>query len=488
MCEYPIRPVDLKDIDNSQPRSSMLEMVDHDMFLKIDEILSIQEQITEPVVTLSPFEDPELSSNINPHALCELQAYGDQQLPGPLTKERLLTEDTIYKLPKNFFQHFKQPSHKAYFDVFYDEFSCILLPVLPASGANSIRDIATLYSLRRDYLYFAILASGARMSYKKTLLDEDQTCYSTFMQKTCDLLNDFNIVKSIQGLTYDKSLVSNTLEPLLLTILFLTSDNASSMKQSWRGHLKGAKELLYKIFVENLFPHTDVLIFCKAWFTLFEYLAGLTAPYGGTLDEEFERQKLMFNPESMHELEVLKKFELSDEDGFSYLYGISYDLIPPLLKLSADIRVLLKGDVLVTPSEILGLISDFQVKRRTLGDGNIRDVFNNVYIDAAHITLLTNFLEVDKNQAVVQGFVRSILMSLERNLEKSFKPYELFFQQWPLLVAGLNSVRSEHKYSVEKLFRLLASMGSGSAKFALDKIKKVWNNELNIEEVDIVTY
>jgi hypothetical protein len=261
------------------------------------------------------------------------------------------------------------------------------------------------------------------------------------------------------------------------------------MEHSWRGHLRGAKELLQKVFVEKLFPETKILVFCKCWFTSFEILAGLGAPYGGTLVEEKEIESLVISIDSQYEVAILKSLKIVDEDNYNFLFGFHNNLLPPLLKLISLIRLNLKDDGKLKGKQIFALISEFEALSNSSAPAYWKLVSHCCYSDAALLTILTKFLKVPSSINAVQELVHGVLNKLDYILSSdTVRPYELLLPHWPILVAGLNCVSEEDKYKIEKLFRLLDSLGSGSAKHAFEKIKKTWNHESSDDEVDIVTY
>jgi hypothetical protein len=485
--------------------TNILELIDDDISTKMDQVISFDE-ILNPFVT-SPYNNPDLASRVD-YSLLQTPYGGDHIHP---TRDHILHSDTIYQFPLECFLSLKNMSHKRYFDTFFIEFSEILMPLRSSIGTNIIRDILIQYSMRKDYLYFAILASGARFLYRKTMFEEDQKNCAIFMRKTLEMLNDLTFIQSFCKNPQDKvknHIVSHTLEPLLLAILLLTSDNASSMTDNWRGHLKGAKELLRKVFVDEIFPKSKVLIFCKCWFTLFEVLAGMTAPYGGTLVKTLEIQRLALDVNSEYEVKILNELHIVRPDGFNFIFGFHNSLLSPLIKIIEK----MKSDsdpssrFLVNSEFVFPLISELN----QCGLYNVRgsetgfswsEAVHHSHVQAALLMVMTRFLQVPSENIVVQELTDSILNTTNSGLQTSsdqnltatrinYPEFNLMMVQWPLLTAGLNSVTADQQYKVETMFRLLAEWGSGSAKFALDKIRRAWNNEhtQGMLEVDIVTY
>jgi len=520
-------PLSLNTFQNSNQISGkdFIELIDENVSSKFD--MAIESSLDY----LRPSAEGKSTSNIinqiDLSALETLKPLDAKDIDGDL-----LNTDTVLQIPLELFDTLNDAYEKYYLDVFYHEFSHVILPLEPSNDMNPIRDILLQYSLRKDYLFYAILATGARYSFKKRLLNEDQEFYSKFMKGTLEMLNDLILVKDFipdPENEVEMLEITKKVEILLLTILILTSDNASSMKQSWRGHLKGAKELLYKAFILKRFsPHSKILIFCKLWFTSFEVLACLTAPRGGTIKDNFESKLLMFDATNYEELKVLEKMKLITKEGYNLLIGYHNKVLLSLVKL-IDIMKLCQSPLSLDnelSESVFQLISEFNNNQhlsmmknvppsaistyRNASTGDVKtiswyDICHESHVDAGLITIMVNILSVPNTNIIIQDLVRKILSRFhvlnrgyryvsdgeETNIGTGGdhkKLFSLMLLQWPLLVAGLNCLNDQDKYEVESLFQLLDSLGSGSSRFALKKIKKVWNNETGLDDVDIVTY
>lgn len=460
-----------------------MESIDHDMYIRIDEILSIENEFKEFNTPLVNHPEPELYSKIDPKELKNVFSYDSNK---PISKsDEFLILDSIWSIPFELFTKFEDPSHGIYFSIFYNEFSNVLMPV-KGNDRNPVRDILLSYAMRKDYLYYAILASGSRYSHQNSFLEKDQLQYSIFMKKTSQMLDDLTFIQNYKpqndAVTYE--VVHHKLEPLLLTILLLTSDNAASMEQTWRGHLRGAKELLQKVFLNKTFPITKTLIFCKNWFSSFEILAGLGAPYGGTLVQETELESLIINVDSLNEITVLKSLNIVNEDNYNYLFGFHNDLLPPLLSLIHLIRSIFKKEVKsFSSNEIFSLINQFQNNSHVRIGKSIND---SCYANAGLLTIFTKFLEIPITNPVNQELVHKILGQIEILLKDETNSYQLMLLHWPVLVAGLNC--NSDRYIIDTFFEVLIRLGAGSAKHTLNKIKRTWNHESDTDYVDIVTY
>lgn len=400
-----------------------------------------------------------------------------------------LTTDTLYQIPLEFFDFLNEDKCRFYLEVFYKEFSHVILPMEPQLHTNPIRDILLQYSFRKNYLFHAILATGARFSFNKRGLEEDQKYYSQFMKITLEMLDDLIFVKDFvpnPNESTQKMEITKTVETLLLTILILTSDNASSVKQSWRGHLKGAKDLLHKVFMLKRFnDKSRVLIFCKLWFTSFEVLACLTAPRGGTIRDDSEWKCLIFDATNEQELVVLQELKLITDEGFNLLFGYHNSILSSVIRL---IHVTKSGQTSMNDIDlsdsIFQLISDFKANQhlsmmknvpssaismyRNSSTGDVRsiswyDICHESHVDASLLTMMTSLFSVSKGNVIVQGLVQKILSRLQvlngdydclndsytsENGVQHPNIFNLMLLQWPLLVAGLNSVTPKDRDEV----------------------------------------
>lgn len=183
-----------------------------------------------------------------------------------------------------------KPHEKLYLEEFYNEFSGVILPFnaydeTTSTYMNPARDILLTCASRETYLLAAILAQGAKTSFKMSGIQEDEKAYCFYLSKCLQLLGpalDNN--KSNEG---GNNLTSN-IEAVLLTVLLLTSANASNTKQNWRAHLRGAKDILLKYTTNSnknkklkSIRTSPILVFCKYWYISIEILAGLSSEYGG---------------------------------------------------------------------------------------------------------------------------------------------------------------------------------------------------------------
>lgn len=250
----------------------------------------------------------------------------------------------------------------------YLEESCVfanfILPFNSFDGStqkfyNPAGDILLFYASRASFLRAAILAQGAKLCFRKNRFQEDENAYHGYLSLCLRLLEPAVIKCDCKN----KSALNSSVETTLLTILLLTSCEASDEKQErgWRMHLRSAKDLLLKFSCFVRQKKTDVskvLIFCKFWFISVETLAGLNAKRGGTLQNDKELD-LVLAPGSSTEVSVLKELGLLWDNGFLSFFGYHLSFlscIKDLIKIFNRIRN--KKANICNIFELLRLLSD----------------------------------------------------------------------------------------------------------------------------------
>lgn len=399
---------------------------------------------------------------------------------------------------------------------------------------NPARDILLKCAHREPFLLAAVLAQGARSIFTKLGKPEDEQAYYSYLLRCLKLLGP---ALGDAGGKMGHALVSN-IEAVLLTVLLLTSSNAVNAKQNWRPHLRGAKDLLLKHNKNRpLTRKSKVLIFCKYWFVSFEILAGLGSKLGGTvhLDEELD---LLLNYADPYEVQVLTELGLIMPNGFNLIGGYHNDCVPHLRDLIKLLNRCRKGlkptesenkengvstadsspgilsgkDVAgIQPTECIRLLGEFERQRNKIFfsetmvfspddfrngvipqdylldsafvNGNRKiinwlDISQQLYCLAAHITILTDFLGVDHTSQAVQELIHRLL-SLVKFVDTPVDDpvlykYATLMVQWPVSVAGIHAVTSEDIATVERFFKAVSQVGSGSAGHTIKRIKRHW--------------
>lgn len=407
-----------------------------------------------------------------------------------------------------------------YMKEFYNEFSNVILPFQASSDGimiNPVRDILIIYARESHYLLYALLACGARSSHRKSSLPEDQSSYKLYLRRCLETLTAV-MERDMMG----------SLDSILLTILVLTCDSASHTRQEWRAHLRGAKDLLSKNDTQK--THSMIFLLCKSWYSSIEILAGLVSPKGGTLRTGEELDLLICN--RSEEVTTLRKLNIVSEEGFSLFHGYSMELVVIIKDLIKILRR--EGKSQQDYCAITELISsvrkqlDFELidksgivpnthpcypKKINENDSSFSNNISVTYVDgrkltlswsdishrsyalAALLTIFTKLLNIDKGNAFVQSMVKDLISTAccYDGAGGFLKSHCYFVLQWPMLVAGTNSIIEEHKARVETFFRLVAQLGSGSAGFALARLRRIWSNGPAAENetavgIDMVTY
>ncbi|ANB12002.1 Lys14p [Sugiyamaella lignohabitans] len=416
------------------------------------------------------------------------------------------------------------PKHQPYLNEFYHWFAKVILPFsahFNGVDLNPVRDVLLTYAARERYLLLALLACGATSSHKKTSLAADELAYGEYLT-TC--------IQSLEPIFNVETTLVSKIESILLTVLVLTSDHASSSNQNWRAHLQGAKELLLKYTSQSKQSH--VLFLCKSWYSSIELLAALGAPNGGTLRSDRELE-LLISPDNPVEMKSLTQLHLYGPNGFSLLHGYSKQLVTlirDMVKLlhktrpwNDDRKSLPSGADnrsmdLISYKEVLRVLSGlYQQLDYTVGDPSPLnglsseaveivkqnnkqvsicwyDVSNKSYTLAALITMFTSVQGLSKHSPIVQGAVKELL-SLVNFLDGRVESYGTFMLQLPMFVAGYNVIDDSDAAKIERFFKLLDELGAGSANHVLKKMKKVWGGAYSSEaatsgddEKDILAY
>ncbi|CUM66671.1 uncharacterized protein PRCAT00004347001 [Priceomyces carsonii] len=438
----------------------------------------------------------------------------------------------------------KMNHEKLYLEEFFNDFANIILPFNSYDQNlncyfNPARDILLDCASRESFLLAAVLAQGAKTCYKKNLLPEDEEASCKYLSRCLKLLEPA-ILKSHK--MNDPSILTSNIETVLLTVLLLTSSNASNKNQDWRPHLRGAKDILLKHSSSKYeryskLKDSKVLVFCKFWFISLEILAGLSSKRGGTLKTE-EELDLILNPGSLNEIRVLKELGLMKDNGFNLLCGFHGSCVTHLRDL---IKLLNKARnererYIPDTFQCLRLLSEFYkqaeitfiqaggiVKLSEFQNGNLpkgqllditildnekyviswMDTSHLSYVLASIITIFSKGFQMSYDSPHVQA-VSSKLVSLISFLEKIqdtplFIKSSMIIIQWPMFVAGMNCINEDQKFLIMKLFRLSAQIGSESAIHALKMMNRAWKihsstschkeeSDAIDDDIDIVTY
>jgi len=432
-------------------------------------------------------------------------------------------DDGIQKnIPFDFLK-VNKPHEKLYLDEFYNDYSNVILPFSAydeelETAINPVRDILLTYASREPYLLAAIFAQGAKTSFNKNGMVEDEKAYNRYLSICLKLLE--STLKTSEAIDDEKELTTN-IEAVLLTVLLLTSANASNVKQKWRAHLRGAKDLLLKYFFNSsscsskysTIRRSRILIFCKYWFISIEILAGLCSNIGGTIVSDRELD-LIISLEDAFEIQVMKELKLIKGNEFNILFGYNNscathlrDLVKILNKRRAKgtrfeatnsleyIRLLsnfydqskihfISQDCLL-PSDSFKNVKFFESELidNALVNRNIvlvswMDISHQAYVSASLITILTECFNLQYNSPQICTLTNDFLSRMKFLMKASECPlrmkYSTMIIQWPMLIAGMNCTQEEHKYLILKYFRFSGHIGSGSAAIALRKVNNAW--------------
>lgn len=416
--------------------------------------------------------------------------------------------------------------HSYYLSMFYHSFSTLMSPLKPNPSLNPVRDILLKYALKENYLLFCVLACGAKSALRESSKIQDSEAYYSYLSTGLSKLKEYSS---------DEKKIAEKIESMLLTLLLLIGDCASSKYLKWREHLDGAKQLLKKTKLKS-----DTINFCRNWFTLYEILAGITNNKGGSFSSSDGVELNFFINNDSKYLESLRRLDMIDDKHFNFVSGhiIELDIVyREIIKILNNIRSLRKQGIVkkneshlnytVVPSvvslkeihRLISMIEDLQEKiiidksiyispnhplhnfrpnnpdksssidTRTLKTGqtitlSLFDISHQTHTIGAKLVLLTSIMELPKTSILVQETVKQGL-SYIRFLEEldGFDNICISHLHFPMSQIGKHCIESRDQALVEKFMKIAHGMGLYSANHNLDKLKKIWKNE-DIDEDD----
>lgn len=429
------------------------------------------------------------------------------------------------------------PDEQKYLQSFYLVFGMQIMPLGSYDNyhrcyRNPIRDTLLKYACREPFLLAAILAQGAKSTYdRQNHLQNHQKAYYFYLTQCLNLLGPALSQNQQKKVKYD--LISN-IESILLTVLLLTSANAS-INQNWRPHLKGAKDIVLKA-TNSKIRQSKTLILCKVWFTDFEILAGTSSRIGGTLTTDFELDSIInFND---YEIAVLKNYGIIQPNGFCIMFGYNIEcanLFRDLIKILNRKR--LEGDKFIANDafQYLNLVGEFNKFYNTfyinkecqlspnyinnipsqelpnlidvLDDGQTKSIISlmdfcqQAYCLSSIITIFTSILKIPYDMPYIQDLNNKLIglisfISKYDRLPNQQIRYSFLMIQWPMMIAGMNCIDGEDRLLLLKFFTFSEELGSFSSNYMLKRLKRIWHcrdNGLEEEsddeaELDIVAY
>ncbi|WLF79324.1 hypothetical protein PVL30_003076 [Lodderomyces elongisporus] len=419
---------------------------------------------------------------------------------------------------------------KRYLKEFYDNFAMEILPFgafdkNTGQYSNPIRDVIMKYASKEPFLLSAILSQGAKLAADNT---EDSSTKRKDLENCGTYLSAcLKLLGPALSRNRDKSVkndLTSNIESILITVLLLTSSNATTEKQSWRPHLKGAKDIIVKATSSKI-RSSKTLILCKLWFADFEILAGLSSDLGGTLRTK-EEMNTVFNFDDEYEKSILKQFDLIQDNGFNVMSGYHVDCISYFKRLSELVRQKRENERYLSEDsfEYLELISGFYNQYNLTfyarvpytsssttsttnpsssssstssptSKGNLMDTIQKLdgsslivswmdisqqaYSLAGIISVFTEILLNPPTSIHIKQLVAKIVGLIEcfqdtKDYMQMHFPYAFSMIQWPIAIAGMNCTEKMQYPVIENFFNICCQLGSYNAKFTLERIKKFW--------------
>lgn len=422
------------------------------------------------------------------------------------------SEFIIEPVPLDSFQ--LDGDHLRYLKFFCNDYTRVIAPLQPIRTVNPISNIMLSCAKNNNYLLAAMLACGALEAHRLSHNTKDEENYCGYLS-TC--------IQLLSSILEDQAKVEQKVEPMILTVLLLTSYTAMTNIQKWRPHLKAAKELL-ATYIPTGVPNKRnpfITAFCRAWYSSIEVLAGLTAAQGGTMDTESEIDSIIFDlPNLQH---CLNMIGMSRQDGYNYLYGYTNRHAMTLQRLTKYIRrfkkarhapdislldiqsllteVLHNGEYHVIsrnaivpkthfmhPDNNLSPPPDFEplppecVMKIQLDDNtevciSWYDLSHQAYVWGAAVIILSMLMQLPKRNYLVQEAVHKFL-GLMTPLLRSKKPiatYSMMMLECNFYVVGLSCIDADDRQLVVRYLQWLQVMGNVSARVHEEKLKRKWN-------------
>lgn len=338
------------------------------------------------------------------------------------------------------------------------------------------------------------------------------------------------------------------MEGMIITTLLLTSYNASSNVVKWRPHLETAgrllihssnyytNEILNNDSESNNIIERETLAFCRTWFFSIEIIAGLTSSLGGTMhDQDWDiLEKWVYDDSYLlrclriNWINLNNKIEPEINEDFNLMLGYSNNLMIITGKLCRIMKSIRIENKKITFNEISWFlttleskeIKDYYILSNTaylnkdfkfninLGIpiesiekfDDIEENGDIVYLSwwdicyqghrmSAIILTLTVLLKLDKNHFLVINAIEETIQYLKfLKTKKKIKSYELMMFQFSVFLVGKWTTINEHRKLVSKYFSDLHDFGNIGALYSMQKLEKIWRNEYDHEEEDIINY
>ncbi|VEU23547.1 DEKNAAE104512 [Brettanomyces naardenensis] len=503
--------LNIPNFDSSLSANSLAQSLNEILITKIDEV---KPNIDYPGV-LSPLMEmleqgdyyKVAAGNTEPTAF-DLPTHSQQDLPDFVTKPVSIDS----------FQF--SGDHKIYLEYFCNDFARVISPLTPSPTLNPARDILLMYAKDNNYLLAAVLSCGALQLHRRSHEPKDEAAYCNYLSTSIQLLS---------SILSDEQKIKENIEPMILTILLLTSYTAMSNIQKWRPHLKAAKELLATYVPDEAAPANSayVIAFCRAWYSSIEVLAGLTAPQGGTAGTEDEIDSLVFDIPNLKY--YLERMRISRKDDFNNFYGCTNALgmalqrltkymrrfrahrekkqknqaVKPYIKTSEfhglmkeiynsqDFFIISKDGIVphdhfMHPDNNLQPPSDFEplsseaVEKMVLENGqevciSWYDISHHSLVWTGVLIMLSMIAQLPKRHDMVQEAVHEVLkLMIFLHAKEQVTGYVLMLLQISMYIAGLNCIEEEDRRLVLKFFDNLNVMGNISATVSTEKLKRKW--------------
>lgn len=117
-----------------------------------------------------------------------------------------------------------------------------------------------------------------------------------------------------------------------------------------------------------------------------------------------------------------------------------------------------------------------------------QDVSHQSYVLSSIIMILTRFFIIDVSSLVDQMILFIHYLNQFSDVQQHASPYLLLMIQWPLLVTGLSTTKTDQRNLLLKYFSMVGQIGAASAHVSTQILLKHWKGAIDNEDADTLIY
>lgn len=335
LSQFDLKMTDLKPDLKHEPTDTNEQLKSVPSHTESEGITSVSDTFEKHIFQINDFSQDIINNQNNGHYLREYDLNSPQvinvnHLQDNSIKNSDLIEQTIR-------QHNLASPHAAYLRFLNKKISSYsLFPFASSVESNEVVNLLLKYSNNCPYLLSALLAMMATVEFNMTGKPVHEMSGQKYVSVCLKSLSQAFANSAPNKVNQ----FLNDIERLLLTVILLTSifssktyKNNDNILNSWKTHLRGAKDLLvnYNIMTRNQHRHgiSGGIALARSWFFAIEALASVTTQMGGTLNGLKAHEKLRARSRSVDSEEEStdhnsNKIVFVDTGYFAKEYNIDY--------------------------------------------------------------------------------------------------------------------------------------------------------------------